>query len=586
MITVRGKWGFAPKTLQTQVYGIMLSLEGQKKFEKDGRFRFMMTPYNIRKFQEAGMDVGDPYSEDQWEDEAPSIDLPAFRPPKQFWDPLNEVAKDIIDFEHQDRFFNTFKDVRSDGAFVAALFAEMGTGKTKMAIDLMNYHFCKGRIEAVIVLAKKGVHEQWSMPKVEAGKTIKQSPVHMFTQRDIRMDTFVWGDKTPNNEMPERMLTSGDGRLKWAFFTFEAYTSKKAASLIREFCRAHKGKIAFIGDETHKLKTPDAKRTEYATKVAHFCQVRLIMTGTPIAKDLVDEYSQFRVLAPSVLGHEYVTTFKSEFCTLGGFTGRDVIGPKNVEKFKALTSPYVFRITKKECLDLPEKQYSDIVFKMTQEQKTIIDEIKSTGTYQVPGGELIEYETAMGAMGAIQQVSNGFLMCPSGEIIRMKKNPRVEAFADYVSDTEEKFILWAKYHADMDVLLDSLGKEQTAFYYGPLSDAQRKRSLDEFLDPNSSKKYLCLTAATGAEGIDGLQSVCSTAFYYSNTFNSIERWQSEDRIHRIGMGDKALYIDMIAEASIDRLLIRNLMKKKALATLVLDTGRDFGMNMDIYKNLV
>ncbi len=42
-----------------------------------------------------------------------------------------------------------------------AYLCEMGTGKTKMCIDDMNYLYEKELIDAVVVIAPKGVYANW-----------------------------------------------------------------------------------------------------------------------------------------------------------------------------------------------------------------------------------------------------------------------------------------------------------------------------------------------------------------------------------------------------------------------------------------
>ena len=48
-----------------------------------------------------------------------------------------------------------------------ALFAEQGTGKTKIAIDYAADLYAAGHIDAVLVVAPKGVHAQWAASEIE-----------------------------------------------------------------------------------------------------------------------------------------------------------------------------------------------------------------------------------------------------------------------------------------------------------------------------------------------------------------------------------------------------------------------------------
>ena len=59
-------------------------------------------------------------------------------------------------YEHQMDAFEMCKDLD-----YFALFMDMGTGKTKTAIDIANYKFLDRQINAVLIIAPNNVHTQW-----------------------------------------------------------------------------------------------------------------------------------------------------------------------------------------------------------------------------------------------------------------------------------------------------------------------------------------------------------------------------------------------------------------------------------------
>ena len=81
--------------------------------------------------------------------------------------------------------------------------------------------------------------------------------------------------------------------------------------------------------------------------------------------------------------------------------------------------------------------------------------------------------------------------------------------------------------------------------------------------------YFVGNPAAAGTGLDGLQ-VAELAVYYSNGFNAENRWQSEDRIHRIGMRGRAHYVDLVTEDSVDNLILKNLSAKKGTARAVFE----------------
>ena len=61
-----------------------------------------------------------------------------------------------------------------------------------------------------------------------------------------------------------------------------------------------------------------------------------------------------------------------------------------------------------------------------------------------------------------------------------------------------------------------------------------------------------------------------TSIYYSCDYDNDVRGQSEDRCHRIGTTKPVLYVDLIAEDTIDEEIAANLAVKDMLADHIID----------------
>ena len=63
--------------------------------------------------------------------------------------------------------------------------------------------------------------------------------------------------------------------------------------------------------------------------------------------------------------------------------------------------------------------------------------------------------------------------------------------------------------------------------------------------------------------------------YYSVNFNYATYDQSKSRIHRIGQRNRCTYIHLIAENTVDGMILDALRRKQDLAKAVVDKWRDF-----------
>ena len=443
---------------------------------------------------------------------------------------------------------------RFKGKRVFAIFSEPGTGKTKTLIDIACYRWSRNLITGLLVLSSpKGVHAQW----IE-----EQIPLHIWVTVPFR--AAYWNGRKP----PQWIDHTTTGELQVFSGNIDMLNSELGREVLGRFAHVHRDKLMIVVDESDCIKNWSAKRSKRLRLLAHNYGVtqRAIMTGTPIAKDLTDEWSQFYFLDPGIIGFKYKTAFQAQYCIMGGFENRHVIGHRNIEQFKIATTPYIFRATK-EQLHLPPKIYDTLAFDLTADQKRMIKEIRTTcmAALDEGGDPYVLASTAVTALMRMQQISCGFA---PGEVSVPIENPRMAALKELLEQYgDHKVVIWCRFRHDVEHVASQL--ENAARIDGSMSDKARSDAKALFIG-EPLFRYLIATPDAAGRGLDGMQHVCSRAIYYSNSFNAIARWQSEDRIHRIGQNQTASYIDLVARGSPDRHILANLKAKKSLSELVLD----------------
>lgn len=451
-------------------------------------------------------------------------------------------------YAHQTRALAALKN-----AF--ALFMEQGTGKTKVAIDRSGQLWTDGRIDAVLVVSKKGVHRQW----IE-----EQWPTHFGSDR---YDAAFWPFKAVL-----RPLLAKDGRLKVFAVNYDGAKSERGKAAVIEFLKAHASRVLIIADESQEIKNVSSARwkamNEFKTVAASL--YRLLLTGTPIAKDLTDEWAQLKWLDERILGIRYVTTFRARFCRMGGFEGREVVGHVNIEEFRELTDPYSFRVTQEEIGLIPPA-FEEWAFDLDPRQIALMKALKAELMAELDSGGLVFAANQAVAIAKVQQISNGFLLDEERHphlIVEPAKNPRLNAMEEYLDARgDRKVIIWARFRHDIALIAERLEKLGLSFveYHGGVSDTQRAEGVRSFLSSQGAQIFLG-NPQSGGTGLN-LQGECFHALYYSNGNNAIDRWQSQFRIQRIGTSGLVTYTDLVANRSADRGILSNLRKKKSISDL-------------------
>jgi hypothetical protein len=517
-------------------------LEGPRHWLKGGGMQFDSSQRNIDLLKELlGAEV------DQAGEEVEAFDI-APRSRKYF--PRTEPMP------HQVRALEHIARVKN-----SALFMEQGTGKTWVALTRAGQLWAEGKITACIIITKKGVHRQW----IE-----QQAPEHYGAEHTAA----AWPSK--------RAGRKGDAI---EFFSINIEAIRKATgkgrAIIEEMIEEHSGRILLIVDESHQIKSARSQQSVACQSLGRLCSHRMILTGTPIASNLEDEWAQLKFLDESIIGIRYVGSFRNEYCLMGGFQGKVVIGSKNVDRFKKITAPYCFRAEKEEIGLLP-KRYSRWEFDLTKPQLKTIADAKNELRAIIQEAESAGKEVPFGEVGAsllqVQQISNGFLYDDTGQTRMVhqlfkdpRKNPRCEALGEILDAVEGPVIVWARFQQDIHEITRYLFERDWSdgftTYYGETAPAAREQAVKDFIG-GSVRLFIANPAAAGT-GLNLQGGGCQNAIYYSNSDNSIERWQSEDRIHRIGMTGRAQYWDLIARRSADKAILRRLNAKKAFSQMVL-----------------
>jgi SNF2 family DNA or RNA helicase len=351
----------------------------------------------------------------------------------------------------------------------------------------------------------------------------------------------------------------------------EALATPNGEQKCISFLSQAKGHATMIVDESQDIKNLAAERTKAAIKLGNLCKYRLIMTGTPIAKNVVDLFSQFKFLNEDILGFRHLTSFKSNFCIVQQTPfGSVIVGSKNIEDLYKKIEPHIFRITSEEALDLPPKVFVRREFALSEPQLKAIKELKKQFFTDLGPGAISSVTTAATLLTRIQQISCGFIPSDDGAFTRFP-NPRLDQLKNIIDQRSGKIIIWCRFNHDIELIKNELGNEAVD-YYGKTPTSQRKKNLDQFMDEGSNVRFLVASPEAAGTGLN-LQGLCQTNIYYSNSFNALARWQSEGRTWRDGTKGSVTYFDLVAQKSPDSKILSNLRDKKSVSDLTLDDYR-------------
>ena len=442
-----------------------------------------------------------------------------------------------------------------------ALFMEMGTGKSKVLVDNIAMLYDKGKINAALIIAPKGVYRNWYSQEI---------PNHLAGHIDHK--TILWTATTSKAKDKEyQQLFKIDYDLHILIMNVEAFSTKKGLEFATKFLNCHKTIMAI--DESTTIKTPTAKRTKAILALGGLAKYRRILTGSPVTKSPLDLYTQCGFLDEELLGFSSFYTFRNRYAVMvdRNFGGRRVqipAGYRRLDELSEILKKFSDRVLKQDCLDLPEKTYVERQVELTEEQKKTYATMKSAALAQLKG-KMATAPHVLTQLMRLHQITCGHLKNDDETITEIKNN-RIDSLLELLEETEGKAIIWANYQLSVSEIIQRIikeyGEDSYVHYYGLTSQEDRQDFIRKFQnDPKC--RFLVGTPQTGGYGITLTQA--NTVIYYSNGYDLEKRLQSEDRAHRIGQKKTVTYIDLICEDTVDEKIVKALRDKINIASEVL-----------------
>ena len=460
-------------------------------------------------------------------------------------------------YEHQLKALDKSVDKKEYGYFM-----EMGTGKSKVLIDNMSMLYDKGKINGALIIAPKGVYNNWYSQEI---------PNHLASHIQPKMVLWTASTSKAKDKEYQSLFESGYD-LHILVMNVEAFSTDKGRLFAGKFLRAHRALMAI--DESTTIKNPTAKRTKAIVVLGKEAYYKRILTGSPVTKSPLDLFSQCQFLNDSLIESASYYSFKNRYAVMrthnfGGRRVQLVHSYQRLDELASILKKFSYRVLKEDCLDLPDKIYIKREVELSKEQKEAYSTMKSAALAAVKG-KLATAPHVLTQMMRLHQITCGHLKNDDDSISELKNN-RMDSLLELLDEVEGKVIIWANYVHDVEKIVaklcDEYGPETVVQYYGATPQPQRQKAIKDFQDPNSKVKYFVGNPQTAGYGITLTEA--GTVIYFSNGYDLEKRLQSEDRAHRIGQKKSVTYVDLIAPKTVDEKIVKALRNKIDIASQVM-----------------
>ena len=349
---------------------------------------------------------------------------------------------------------------------------------------------------------------------------------------------------------------------------YEALSAEKGTLALQRHLKA--SRVMLVLDESIHIKNPRARRTRHILALAPRAQYVRVLSGAPVTQGPHDLWAQVAAIGAAPMNFY---AWREQFCKLGGYLGKQVMGVKDLDGLNRILDPCSFRASKEDWLDLPKKIYTTRTVTMTADQQYHYDRMLRDFVTTVQS-KTVTAEMVVTQLTKLQQISSNFIIDAAGTAHRISAtNPKMEVVKEILESVSGKTLIFTYYRHSTETLAQEL---QAPYIWGGMDKvgiSEMKRQFEQ--EPNIRVLVAQVHTARyghtllGGEGPDR----CATTIFYENSYSLDARTQSENRNHRIGQDRSVTYLDLIA-SRVDRAVIRALQRKNNVATAILDHLKD------------
>ena len=420
-----------------------------------------------------------------------------------------------------------------------AFFHGVGSGKTLLGIELVKQKQVK-----TLVVTKLGIiRDAW----------INDSNTFAPEINIINL----WALKQKNSPAARKLFKQSLEECEVAVINFESFRS-----LQPELEQA--GFHMLLIDESAKIKDNRSKITEAIIKFSDNMDFTYPLSGNPAPNSEMEYWSQLRIVDPLLFGVSFYA-FRAKYFYPSGYGGfKWKMHENKREEFLEKLDSVSEVIKTEDVVDLPEKTENIRRVYLDAKERKTYEEMKKHLVIEFDNKEVIAANAAVKLM-KLREGTSGFYLDDEKNVVKVgnSKFNELKELLEEIGDNQ--VIIWTHFHHEASQIEKILKDKSYCRIDGTITNQNIKdASLQSF--KNGEVQYLISHPASLGHGVTMVN--CSYVIYFSLSHSWELYDQSSGRIYRKGQTSKCSYYFLIADNSVDEVIMDALMTKGKVAEAV------------------
>lgn len=315
---------------------------------------------------------------------------------------------------------------------------------------------------------------------------------------------------------------------------------------------------ALVIDESSMFKTPKSKRFGSLRFQLKRFDRRVILTGTPAPKGLMDLWGQVFILDEGERLGQQVDRFRSRFFHPGGFKGYGYTPDENAEQqILELISPLILTMRAEDWLELPPTIKQEVYVDLPAPARKLYEKLEAEMFLEMEKGST-EALSAASLSTKCWQLANGFIFLDDEAGARTWQavhDAKLEALQEIIDGVGGNVLVAYWFKPD-------LARLRALFPKAPaIADCKNERSLQKLQDEwNAGKHRVMLVHPQGAGHGLNLQGGGNVLVFYSMLWSREYYAQVIERIgaaRQISQGrDHVMVKHIITRDTVDEVMLQ------------------------------
>ena len=465
-----------------------------------------------------------------------------------------------------------------------AFFYDTGTGKTVMALNIVEHKHRTTGVRFLIIAPKSIIKTAWLDDAANFFPNMRILPLYKgFTAQKKKTLLRTWRTGRSRSAAEHDKVFMAHVRFLGEILQIQDFDTLGEEDVERElasnaqhyiinselFIRDPEkyirecGITGIIMDESAIMKNYHSATSKAMRKACENMRFVYLLSGKPAPNNEMEYFSQMKIVAPSLFPFSF-DYFMQTFCVSQGF--KQSLDPHNRELFADMVSARSLIISKKDCLDLPEAV--DVV-RLIDLPDSIMDDYNDL-LYQclviIKGMDQsrtrYSSHSRMAIWMKLRQMASGFFIqnkdgTKEDRVIIPIHNAKVKEVLTILEEIpDEQVIIWCQFQYEIELL-----KEELSAYGVTVTAYGKTKNLEENIDAFKSGRARFILAHPKTLKYGVTFTNCKYAIYYSFSYSAEDYDQSHDRNYRLGQKESCTYFYIQAADTIDELMYKKVMDK-------------------------